>query len=126
MMLMNILIIGMGGFIGAILRYLLSGWTHRIAGASFPYGTLAVNVLGSFLLGFFLIIAEGRFIVTPQIRNLIAIGLLGAFTTYSTFSFETIMLLREMMYFQALLNMALNLILGLIAVWLGITLARLI
>ena len=125
-MLMNILIIGVGGFVGAILRYLVSGWTHRIAGASFPYGTLAVNVIGSFLLGFFLIIAEGRFIISPQIRSFIAIGLLGAFTTFSTFSFESIMLLREMMYMQALLNMALNLILGLIAVWLGITLARLI
>lgn len=123
---MNILIIGVGGFVGAILRYLVSGWTHRIAGASFPYGTLAVNVIGSFLLGFFLIIAEGRFIISPQVRSFIAIGLLGAFTTFSTFSFESIMLIREMMYIQALLNMALNLILGLIAVWLGITLARLI
>ena len=123
---MNILIIGVGVFLGAILRYLVSGWVHRIAGASFPYGTLAVNVLGSFILGFFLVIAEGRFIISPQIRNFIAIGLLGAFTTYSTFSFETIMLLKEMMYIQAAFNVALNLIVGLFAIWLGIILARLI
>jgi len=123
---MNLLIIGIGGFIGAVMRYLVSGWAHRIAGASFPYGTLTVNVLGSFLLGFFLIIAEGRFIISPQIRNLIATGFLGAFTTYSTFSFETIMLLKEMMYAQAILNISLNLIVGLFAIWMGITLARLI
>ena len=123
---MNILIIGVGGFFGAILRYLISGWVHRIAGASFPYGTLAVNVLGSFILGFFLVIAEGRFIISPQTRNFIAIGLLGAFTTYSTFSFETIMLLKEMMYIQAAINVALNLVVGLFAIWLGIILARLI
>jgi len=123
---MNILIIGAGGFFGAILRYLASNWALRIAGASFPYGTLTVNVVGSLLLGFFFIVAEGRFESTSQIRNFISIGLLGAFTTYSTYSFETIMLLKKMMYFQAVLNISLNLIVGLFAVWLGITLARLI
>jgi CrcB protein len=123
---MNLLMIGAGGFVGAILRYLVSGWAHRIGGASFPYGTLTVNVLGSFLLGFFFVIAEERFMITPPIRNFIAIGLLGAFTTYSTYSFESIMLLKEMMYVQATLNMALNLIVGLFAVWLGMTFARLI
>jgi CrcB protein len=123
---MNILIIGTGGFVGAILRYLVSGWAHRITGASFPYGTLTVNVIGSLLLGFFLVIAEGRFIISPQIRGFISIGLLGAFTTYSTYSFETIMLFKEMMYTQAILNITLNLVLGLFAVWIGITLARLI
>lgn len=121
---MNILMIGAGGFFGAILRYLVSGWAHRIAGASFPYGTLTVNVLGSFLLGFFFVVAEERFMISPQIRNFVSIGLLGAFTTYSTYSFETMMLIKEMMYIQATLNIALNLIVGLFAVWLGMTLAR--
>ena len=121
---MNILMIGAGGFFGAILRYLVSGWAHRMAGTSFPYGTLTVNVLGSFLLGFFFIIAQERFMISPQIRSFIAIGLLGAFTTYSTYSFESIMLLKEAMYILATLNITLNLVLGLFAVWLGMTLAR--
>ena len=121
---MNILMIGAGGFFGAILRYLVSGWAHRIAGASLPYGTLTVNVLGSFLLGFFFVIAEERFMIPPQIRSFIAIGLLGAFTTYSTYSFESVMLLKETLYIQATLNISLNLIVGLFAVWLGMTVAR--
>ncbi len=92
-MLKQLLFVGFGGFLGAILRFLVSGWVQRMFSSSFPYGTLAVNGLGSLLLGFLMGLSEGN-IVSPQVRLLVGIGLLGAFTTFSTFSYETLMLLR--------------------------------
>ncbi len=123
---MNILIIGLGGFIGAILRYAISGWVHKLVSSTFPYGTLAVNILGSFILGFFLILAEERFSFSPLWRSFIAIGMMGALTTFSTFSYETFMMLQENLYRQALLNMGLNVVVTLVAVWSGISLARMV
>ena len=124
--MMNILIIGLGGFIGAVMRYSISGWVHRLVGSSLPYGTLVVNILGSFILGFFLLLAEERFTISPLWRNFIAIGMMGALTTFSTFSFETFMLLQENLYGQVALNVGLNVILTIAAVWAGIALARMI
>jgi fluoride exporter len=121
---MKIFIIGLGGFIGAILRYGISGWVHRLLGSGMPYGTLAVNIFGSFILGFFLFMAEGRFAISPMLRNFLAIGLLGALTTFSTFSYETFMLLQENLYMQVTVNIFLNIFLTLVAVWAGMTLAR--
>ncbi|MGD9488268.1 MAG: fluoride efflux transporter CrcB [Calditrichaceae bacterium] len=123
---MKLIIIGFGGFIGAVLRYELSGWTYRLMGSRLPYGTLAVNVIGSFILGFFLVLAEGRFAISPQIRNFVAVGILGAFTTFSTFSFETMALLQQNLFKQALLNILLNVILALTAVWMGMVSAKLV
>lgn len=122
--MIKLLIIGTGGFIGAILRYGISGWAHKWLGGSFPFGTLSVNVLGSFFLGFFLVLANNKLIIPDAYKDLIAIGLLGAFTTFSTFSFETISLLQVNLLKQALLNIGLNVLLGLFAVWLGIISAR--
>ena len=122
--MIKLLIIGTGGFIGAVLRYGISGWAHKLLGSSFPFGTLSVNVLGSFFLGFFLVLANTKLIIPDVYKNLIAIGLLGAFTTFSTFSFETISLLQVNLVKQALLNIGLNVLLGLFAVWLGIISAR--
>lgn len=124
--MIKLLIIGTGGFIGAVLRYELSGWAHKLLGSSFPFGTLSVNVLGSFFLGFFLVLANTKLIIPDVYKNLIAIGLLGAFTTFSTFSFETISLLQVNLIKQALLNIGLNVLLGLLAVWLGIISARIV
>lgn len=123
--MMNFVIIGLGGFIGAVLRYIISGIFYDYYGDKFPYGTLAVNIIGCFFLGFFITIAEGKFIVSPQMRSFIAIGLLGAFTTFSTFSFETLVLLQEELYVSAFLNILISVIVGLFAVWLGIVLAKL-
>lgn len=120
----KLLIIGSGGFIGAVLRYQVSGWMHKWLGAAFPYGTLAVNVLGSFLLGLFLVLANTKFILPDLYKQLIAIGILGAFTTFSTFSYETYALIEGQLIKQALMNIGLNLLLGLIAIWLGIIVAR--
>ncbi len=124
--MIKLLIIGTGGFVGAVLRYEVSGWIHKWLGGSFPFGTLSVNVLGSFFLGFFLVLADTKLIIPDAYKNLIAIGLLGAFTTFSTFSFETISLLQVNLIKQALLNIGLNVLLGLFAVWLGIISARIV
>jgi fluoride exporter len=123
---MNILIIGLGGFIGAILRYSISGWVHKVVSSTFPYGTLAVNILGSFILGFFLILAEERFSFSPLWRSFIAIGMMGALTTFSTFSYETFMMLQDNLYGQALLNIGVNVVVTLGAVWAGMSLARMV
>jgi CrcB protein len=118
--------IGIGGFFGAIFRYQLSGLIHNYFGAHFPSGTLVVNIVGCFLLGVLLTLAEGKFIISPQLRLSLAVGLLGAFTTFSTFSFETIALLQDKLYIKASINILLSVFLGLIAVWLGIIIARFI
>lgn len=123
---MNFIMVGLGGFIGAILRYGLSGLMHRVLGSNFPYGTLAVNVLGSFALGLFLTLSSTRLAISDEWKSFIAVGILGAFTTFSTFSFETIALLQERLLMQAFLNIGLNVILALASVWAGMALARII
>jgi len=123
---MKILIIGFGGFIGAVLRYSISGWIQKLFAGNFPYGTLAVNVIGSFILGYFLFMSEGRFAINPTWRSFIAIGMMGALTTFSTFSYETVMLLQENLYLQAGINTALNVALTVIAVWAGMVIAKVI
>ena len=123
---MNFIMVGLGGFIGAILRYGLSGLMHRVLGSNFLYGTLAVNVLGSFALGLFLTLSSTRLAISDEWKSFIAVGILGAFTTFSTFSFETIALLQERLLMQAFLNIGLNVILALASVWAGMALARII
>ena len=122
----KLLIIGVGGFFGAILRYVISGFFYDIYGDKFPYGTLAVNIIGCFTLGFFITLAEGKFIISPQMRSFAAIGLLGAFTTFSTFSFETLASLQNELYTSAMLNIVFSVLFGILAVWVGIILAKLI
>lgn len=124
--MINIVIVGAGGFIGAVLRYWISGWAYQWWGTRLPYGTLAVNVLGSFLLGAFITIANNRVVISDQLRNFIAIGLLGALTTFSTFSFETVAMLQENLLLKAGLNIGLNLVFTLMAVWAGIIVGRVI
>ena len=121
---MKLLIIGIGGFLGAILRYSISGWIHKLFGSGMPYGTLAVNILGSFILGFFLFYSEDRQSFSPLWRSFIAVGIIGALTTFSTFSYETFALLQESLFSRAILNISMNLFLTLVAVWSGMSLAR--
>jgi len=123
--MINLIVVGIGGFIGAILRYVISGFFYDLYGDKFPYGTLAVNIIGCLALGFFITLAEGKFIISPQMRSFAAIGLLGAFTTFSTFSFETMALLQSELYSSAFLNVLLSVIVGIFAVWAGIVLAKL-
>jgi CrcB protein len=92
---LELLWVGVGGFLGANARYLLSGWVASRLGSAFPYGTLVINVTGSFILGFFLAFAEDRLWVAPSARLLFAVGFVGAYTTFSTFEYESIHLLQN-------------------------------
>ncbi len=113
------LLIGFGGFIGAIARYVISGVPHRFLNGSFPYGTLLVNVLGCFIIGTLMFLVEDRRMIETEARLFIFTGILGSFTTFSTFGFETYALLRESQYVSAIANIGTNLIVGIFAVAAG-------
>ena len=123
---MTYLLIGIGGFLGANARYVVAGCVTERYGASFPYGTLVINVSGSFLLGLFLALITDRFIVHPYWRLFFAIGFLGGYTTFSTFSFESFALLLERSFLLAVANMAGSVLLGQLAVLVGMWVARLL
>jgi CrcB protein len=126
--MLKILLVGAGGFVGSICRYVLSGMVYQIVPprVSLPYGTLLVNVLGCILIGFLSGLTETRQLFNPETRVLVFIGLLGAFTTYSTFGYETFALARDGQYVTAISNISLHLCLGLGAVWLGHSLSKLV
>jgi CrcB protein len=116
----NLLFIGIGGFCGAVLRYLISGgvqkWSQSV---DFPYGTLVVNSVGCLLIGMLTRLDEMRSLLSPELRFFILIGLLGAFTTYSTFSNEAMNLINDRRFNLAVFYLGAHLILGLGAVMLG-------
>jgi CrcB protein len=118
--------IGLGGFIGVNARYLIQLWAASHWGADFPYGTMLANVGGSFLIAFFLTLATGRLPVAPQVRLFVAVGFLGGFTTFSSFSYETLRLVEQDGWWMGTLNFVGNTALGLAGALLGIFLARLI
>jgi len=121
-----ILLVGMGGFVGSVLRYVISGWVFRLLDKPwFPMGTLAVNLAGCLAIGFFGGIAEQRRIFDPEIRLFVFVGILGGFTTFSAFAYETASLTQNAHLTAALVNIALQVIVGLSAVWLGGLMARL-
>ena len=123
---MNIVLVFVGGGIGAAARYLLSGLVHRFVDPSFPYGTLAVNVAGCFAIGFLASLSEDRFLISSSMRMFLGIGILGGFTTFSTFSIETLYLAREASFLLAVLNISLTVVSGLVASWVGLSLGKLI
>jgi fluoride exporter len=115
-----IVLVGIGGFIGAVLRYLMSGFVQNLTqSVSFPHGTLAVNLTGCFLMGIFSHLVESQAGMTAEMRLFLMVGLLGSFTTYSTFSNETLNLLQDHGLSLALINMGTHIIFGLSAVLLG-------
>jgi CrcB protein len=118
-MLKQILLIGTGGFIGSVFRYLVSRLNNRIDWFSIPVGTLTVNVLGSLLIGFLIGISEKSPILTVEWRMFLMVGLCGGFTTFSSFSGENLELLRNGQILPLLLYTALSIILGFTAVYLG-------
>jgi len=121
----DVLWVGFGGFIGSSLRFAVSGWVHRLTGASnFPYGTLAVNVLGCLLIGLVGGWADHRQMLSATARLFVLMGMLGGFTTYSTFAYETLAFAQGSDALRAAANISLHLLLGLGAAWLGYTGAR--
>ena len=111
---------------GAMFRYLLAGWIYRVIGSDFPYGTLVVNILGCFVIGLFLTMAEDRFLISPSVRTFVAVGVIGGFTTFSTFNFETLELLKDGAISLALLNIGASVGIGLSATWVGAIIGRII
>ena len=106
------------------MRYWLSEWTARRFGETFPTGTLVVNLLGCFLAGLLFYLIFDRYLVSPMMRTVVLIGLLGGFTTFSSFGLQTFTLLRDGELGLALFNVAVSNVAGLLMVWVGYSLAR--
>ncbi len=115
----NYLLVFFGGGIGAVGRYWLSGLVPRYLGSSFPFGILFVNIIGCFLIGFLMTFLEERFLINPSMRIFLTIGILGGFTTFSTFSYETFAMLHESEYLKAILYVTFSVVLGLLATIVG-------
>jgi len=116
----QLLLIGLGGFVGTILRYVMGGLVQSGAGNSaFPWGTLTVNLLGCFGIGLLAELGEARGFLKPEMRGFLMVGILGGFTTFSAFASETVNAVRDAAMTIALLNVLASVGLGLIAVWAG-------
>lgn len=111
--------VGLGGLIGASLRYIISIYSARVLGADFPYGTLFVNIIGGFLIGFIMELSFSTDLISPNFRLFLTTGVMGGLTTFSTFGYETISLFNEGSYILGSLNAGLNLFLCLGFVVLG-------
>jgi CrcB protein len=121
---LSILLVALGGAMGSVSRYLLGTWIQAVSRSiDFPFGTLTVNLLGCFMIGFLSQLAEARGAFTPESRALIFVGILGGFTTFSSFGNDTINLVRDGEMFNALANVGANVIFGLLLVWSGRTVA---
>jgi CrcB protein len=121
---MRVLLVALGGALGSVARYGLSGFVHRYAPPSFPYGTFVVNVVGCLAFGLIAGLVEARSVISPTARTFLLIGVLGGFTTFSSYAFETFALLRDVEIGRALVNAAGQVGVGLLVLWLGYVLAR--
>jgi len=122
----EIIFLALAGVLGTLSRYGLSGLVQRMTGAGFPYGTLTVNILGSLLIGLIMQIGLSTDIIPRTLRLAVTIGFLGAFTTFSTFSYETIRFMEDGAWLMASLNILANLGLCLLSTFLGMTIGRII
>ncbi|MCK9418968.1 MAG: fluoride efflux transporter CrcB [Nitrospirae bacterium] len=120
----NIFFIGIGGFLGAISRYGVALWIGQRWGRNFPLGTFLINISGSFLIGLLMSLFTERFMVNPQWRLLLIVGFLGAYTTFSTFEYETGTLMKDGEWLIAMLNVMLSVIVGFMALKLGEVIAK--
>lgn len=112
-------LVGLGGFCGSVARFLLSGLVHRLLPPAFPYGTLVVNVLGCLAIGYFGGLVQVRSLLGPSQRLFLLIGVLGGFTTFSTFAYETLGLAQSSEFLKAAVNVLTHVMLGLTVAWLG-------
>jgi len=122
--LFRTVLVGAGGFLGASARYLVGGLVYRWLTPQFPYATLFINVSGCFGIGLLAVLAEERFGIGPEARLFWMAGVLGGYTTFSTFGYETFTLARDGSYVLAAVNVVGQVLLGLIAVWAGVVAAR--
>lgn len=118
--MLNMLIAGFGGFFGTILRYLLNNLIYKVMDYPiFPFGTMTINIVGCFFIGLIAGLAETRLSFTPEVRIFIQIGILGGFTTFSTFGYETFNLLRDGQLLLGMSNVLVQVLVGLLAVLFG-------
>lgn len=122
--MLQLLAIAGGGAFGALARFYVSTGVYRLLGRDFPWGTLSVNLLGSFAMGLLFVLLLERSLVGPELRAAILIGFLGSFTTFSTFSLETLTLVEQGEMLPALLNVGVSVVLCIAACWAGIVAAR--
>ena len=121
--LISAMLVGSGGFLGALLRYGLSGLVqNRSTAATFPYGTLAVNLIGCLVIGVFVGLIDARQLFSPEARTFALIGVLGGFTTFSTFGYEAFALVRDGEFVRAIVYVGLHVVLGVSLVWMGYSL----
>ena len=122
--MLKTILIGLAGLSGTLLRYWLSGLIARQYGETFPWGTIAVNLIGCLLTGAIFNLTEERFLVNPTVRTVILIGLMGGFTTFSSYGLQTFTLVRDGEFGLATLNIGVSNTLGLLMVWAGYALAK--
>lgn len=120
----KLFLIGLAGFIGTLGRYWLSGVIARRYGETFPSGTLAVNLIGCFLVGMLFYLLQERFLVNQTVRTIIMVGFLGGFTTFSSFGLQTFTLLQNGQFGLAALNVSLSNLIGLVLVWAGYSIVQ--
>jgi fluoride exporter len=113
--------IGVAGSLGAVSRYWLDGVVSRLATGAFPWGTFVVNISGCFVIGFLSVVLTGKFLAQPALRTAVLVGFVGAYTTFSTFAYQSFQLARGGAVALAFANLAGSVLAGLVAVWLGTT-----
>ena len=124
--MLKTILIGLAGLTGTLLRYWLSGFVARQYGETFPWGTMIVNMIGCLVTGAVFNLTEERFLVNPTLRTVILIGLLGGFTTFSSYGLQTFTLLRDGEFGLATLNIGISNALGLLMVWAGYALVKIL
>jgi CrcB protein len=125
-MLQTILLVGSGGFIGSVMRYMVQYYMEKSLTSTFPWGTIIANIAGSFIIGIVFALAEKGNLMNVEWRIFLAVGICGGFTTFSSFAYNNLTMLNERAWGSLLLNIGGNLFLGILAVYLGIILIRLI
>ncbi len=122
---MKFIFLGLGGMLGTLMRYFVSGLTYKVFGSGFPYGTFAVNLLGCLLIGFLAGLSPGKGLrFSPELEWFLVFGFLGAFTTFSTFGYDSFRLIQKAEFIKLFLNISANVGLGVLAVWAGATLGK--